>query len=596
MYRQLWQLLTPFHKTFYSLIFKAVIYESGQLVTNYTISLIIRFYEAQVGYIAWGIGILALLIYNEMYMRLDNNFDWHIVSKQSHPLYSFIKQTAIRKLMRMNVTWHHHHNSGTLVGKISDGVWKTLEIVDVFSWELIPSTVQAFLSIIPMLYFSPITGVMSLVAMVAFIIITIKGEQEKIPIRETRHKFYDHEWRESVQAVQAHETALLFGQIPQIMDRLSGYHQSIVKHANEEGWLAVYKYNRARIRVLSTIRVVIYIIWIAQLLLPTIDQSNTFVQILKNFLPPMDVPSLIFISVLTERLFGSYWRFARIADRVYRNSEAVKRFMGLMLEPDPVDTGTESVEVKSAPEIVVKNVCFDYGGDYDEEKSALHDVSFTIPSSKTVAVVGPSGSGKTTLVKLLTKLIDFQHGDIDIAGLSIKKWAGEKLRRLFSVVPQGDSIFIFDTTIGENIAFAKTDATIDEIKNAATLAGIHEFILTLKDGYDTMVGERGVRLSGGQKQRIGLARAILADSKILILDEATSAVDSLTEREIQENLKYIMTGKTCLIIAHRLSTIKQADWIIVMEAGRVVEEGTHEALMHFPFGLYHRMVELQSFA
>jgi len=224
----------------------------------------------------------------------------------------------------------------------------------------------------------------------------------------------------------------------------------------------------------------------------------------------------------------------------------------------------------------------------------LHDFSLDIEPGQVTAVVGPSGAGKTTIRKIVTRLARCQKGSIRVGGIDINDWDGHQLLEQFSYVPQGDDVYIFDETIRYNIAFPRPEATDEEVITASKLAGIHDFVLSLKDGYGTQVGERGVRLSGGQKQRVALARAILADRPILILDEATSAVDAITESEIQTNMRTILTGKTALVIAHRLSTVwGLADKIVVMDNGKKIEEGTHAQLVSQD-GLYAKMVSLQT--
>lgn len=244
--------------------------------------------------------------------------------------------------------------------------------------------------------------------------------------------------------------------------------------------------------------------------------------------------------------------------------------------------------------IKLNSVCFTYGQDYDPDESGLHDLNLEIKAGSVIALVGPSGAGKTTIRKILTGNYPIHNGRIYIGGHCIREWDLQQLRNLYSYVPQGDEVHLFAETARYNIAFAKPEAPDAEIIRAAELAGIHQFLSELKEGYDTQIGERGKRLSGGQKQRIALARAILADRPILILDEATSAVDAITEKEIQEKMSRILAGKTAIIIAHRLSTIWDlAHKIVVLNDGRKVEEGTHSELVSRG-GLYAHMVELQT--
>ncbi|AEB83059.1 ABCB family ABC transporter ATP-binding protein/permease [Alicycliphilus denitrificans] len=214
---------------------------------------------------------------------------------------------------------------------------------------------------------------------------------------------------------------------------------------------------------------------------------------------------------------------------------------------------------------------------YDPARPILRGVSLTIPAGKTVAVVGPSGAGKSTLSRLLYRFYDLQDGRITIAGQDIRAVTQQSLRRAIGIVPQ-DTV-LFNDTVAYNIAYGRTDATQAEVEQAARAAHIHDFIMSTPQGYATMVGERGLKLSGGEKQRVAIARTLLKNPPILIFDEATSALDSANERAIQAELRQVAQGKTTLVIAHRLSTVVDAHEIVVMEAGRIVERGTHAALL-----------------
>ena len=214
---------------------------------------------------------------------------------------------------------------------------------------------------------------------------------------------------------------------------------------------------------------------------------------------------------------------------------------------------------------------------YDPEREILRGVSFTVEPGETVAVVGPSGSGKSTLARLLFRFYDPTGGAVLIDGQDLRDVTQRSLRSAIGMVPQ-DTV-LFNDTIGYNIAYGREGATRAEVEEAARAAAIHDFILGLPHGYDTQVGERGLKLSGGEKQRVGIARTILKDPPILVLDEATSALDTGTERAIQASLARVRRGRSALVIAHRLSTIADADRIIVLEAGRIVEEGDHAGLL-----------------
>lgn len=243
----------------------------------------------------------------------------------------------------------------------------------------------------------------------------------------------------------------------------------------------------------------------------------------------------------------------------------------------------EEQEIVDKPDAVALQlnageVCFDsvsFG--YDARRPILKNVSFTIPAGNTVAVVGASGAGKSTLSRLLFRFYDVNSGTISIDGQDIRSLKQASLRGAIGIVPQ-DTV-LFNDTLGYNIGYGKTGSSQEEIERAARLAHIHDFIVSLPDGYETRVGERGLKLSGGEKQRVAIARTILKNPAILVFDEATSALDTQTEREIQSHLREVSRDHTTLVIAHRLSTVVDADEIIVLEAGEIVERGRHETLL-----------------
>jgi ATP-binding cassette, subfamily B, multidrug efflux pump len=231
------------------------------------------------------------------------------------------------------------------------------------------------------------------------------------------------------------------------------------------------------------------------------------------------------------------------------------------------------------------HVDFSYG-----EEKVLEDISFEAKPGQTIAIIGPTGAGKTTIVNLLTRFYDVDKGEVKVDGMDVKEWEMHPLRQSMAMVMQ--DVFLFSDTIEGNIAYGEPDASIEDVQKAAKMAEAHDFIEELPEGYETIVGERGIGLSGGQRQRIALARALLKDPSILILDDTTSAVDMETEHKIQTTLKTVLREKTCFLIAHRISSVKEADLILVMENGRIIERGTHEELL-LEKGHYYKVYQNQ---
>lgn len=296
-------------------------------------------------------------------------------------------------------------------------------------------------------------------------------------------------------------------------------------------------------------------------------------------------------------LYEPVKKLSRVNNTIQAGVAAAERIFEILdLTPDIQDKPNAVELDPHDAAIEFKNLSFSYADAYESSESseekeyALEDVSLTVHSGETVALVGHSGSGKSTLVSLLPRFYEVEEGTLLVKGRPITEWTLKSLRDSISVVNQ--HTFLFNTSIRENIAYGKEGASLDEIQRAARAANAHDFIINLPQGYDTMIGEQGLRLSGGQRARLAIARALLKDAPILVLDEATASLDSESEGLVQDAIDLLMKGRTVLVIAHRLSTIRQADKIAVLKDAKIVELGTHDQLLAEE-GEYARLYRLQ---
>ncbi|MBT7007834.1 MAG: ABC transporter ATP-binding protein, partial [Candidatus Jacksonbacteria bacterium] len=303
----------------------------------------------------------------------------------------------------------------------------------------------------------------------------------------------------------------------------------------------------------------------------------------------VSIGTFVLIQSYLIQLIMQMWDLGRVIRTVYESFADAKEMVEILETPYEIQDGDDAKKLQvDKGGIVVDSVGFSF----NKTRKVLKGINITIQPGEKVALIGPSGAGKSTLVKLLMRLYDIQEGEILIDNQPIHKVTQKSLRDSISLVPQ-DTI-LFHRPIAENIRYGKRNATDEEVKRAAKLAHCEEFIKNFPEGYKTYVGERGVKLSGGERQRVAIARAILKDAPVLILDEATSSLDSHSEMLIQDALEKLMKGKTTIVIAHRLSTIQKMDRIIVIDNGGVVEEGSHEELLAKKTSVYKKLWDVQA--
>ena len=301
----------------------------------------------------------------------------------------------------------------------------------------------------------------------------------------------------------------------------------------------------------------------------------------------LSITFLLGVLLFVFDLFGPIKALYSQATRLTVMNACMDRIEAVLAQPELPDRGRETLpKAGGAPEVEFRNVTFAYG-----EKEVLHDVSFTLEKNRMLALVGPSGGGKSTVANLLSRFWDVKQGQILVRGRDIRDIPLSDLMDQISMVFQ--RVYLFQDTVYNNIAMGRTDATREEVYEAARKARCYDFIMELPDGFDTVIGEGGASLSGGERQRISIARCILKDAPIVILDEATASVDADNESYIQEAITQLCRGKTLLVIAHRLNTIRHADEILVIDQGRIVQAGAHDTLMEEE-GIYRRFITARS--
>ena len=300
---------------------------------------------------------------------------------------------------------------------------------------------------------------------------------------------------------------------------------------------------------------------------------------IKGKIMPGDLVAYV---MYVSTLIATIRRIIEFAEQFQRGMTGIERFVQIMDSDIEIFDEPDAVEcVRPQGNIAFHNVSFEYP---DDHNVVFRELNLDIHAGEKIAIVGPSGGGKTTLCNLIPRFYDIDEGEILLDGENIHHYTLKSLRQNIGMVQQ--DVYLFSGTVYENIAYGKEKATMDEVITAAKRAGAHEFIMALKDGYDTYVGERGVKLSGGQKQRISIARVFLKNPPILIMDEATSALDNESEFQVAKSLEALAKGRTTITIAHRLSSIRNSDRILVLTEEGIVEEGTHDSLLALG-GIYH---------
>ncbi|HTN93448.1 MAG TPA: ABC transporter ATP-binding protein/permease [Gallionella sp.] len=493
-------------------------------------------------------------------------------------VFANVTQRAIRRvalkvfehLHSLSLRFHLERQTGGVSRDIERGTRGIGFLLNFTLFNILPTLLEiGLVAAILLKKYSPWFAVITFVTLLIYIAFTLFITEWRMVVRRTMNDLDSKANTRAIDSLLNYETVKYFGNERYEADRYD-HHM--------ERWEAAAIRNQTSLALLNSVQSIVIAFGITALMLLAASQ------VVKGV---MTVGDLVLVNVFMIQLYMPL-HFLGFVYREIRHALADMEKMFSLLD--------EHREIEDSPDATVLQVGsaavrFDHVGfAYAPDRQILFDVSFAIPAGNTVAVVGASGAGKSTLSRLLFRFYDVQQGRILISGQDIRDVTQSSLRAAIGIVPQ-DTV-LFNDTIYYNIAYGRPGATREEIIVAAQAAHIHDFIESLPQGYDSMVGERGLKLSGGEKQRVAIARAILKNPAILIFDEATSALDSKSEKAIQAELRAIAQNRTTLVIAHRLSTVVDADQILVMDQGRIVERGTHRELLAHN-RLYAQMWNLQ---
>ncbi len=493
-------------------------------------------------------------------------------------LFAKVTQRAIRRvalqvfghLHSLSLRFHLERQTGGVSRDIERGTRGISFLLTFLLFNILPTLLEiGLVAGILFVKYNPWFAIITFVTLIVYIAFTLIITEWRMVFRRTMNDMDSKANTRAIDSLINYETVKYFGnekyEVARYDDQMQRWEVSAVR-------------NQTSLATLNAGQSIIIAIGVTLLMLLAADG------VVKG---TMTVGDLVLVNVYMIQLYMPL-HFLGFVYREIKNALAdMERMFSLLRENREIEDtpGAQPLRLEG-PMVRFERVKFSY----DPAREILHEVSFDIPAGHTVAVVGASGAGKSTLSRLLFRFYDVNEGSISIDGQDIRQVTQESLRAAIGIVPQ-DTV-LFNDTIYYNIAYGRPSATREEVLAAAQSAHIHGFIESLPQGYDTMVGERGLKLSGGEKQRVAIARAILKNPAILIFDEATSALDSKSEKAIQDELRHIAQNRTTLVIAHRLSTIVDAHQILVMDKGRVVERGTHRNLLEKQ-GIYSQMWALQ---
>jgi ABC-type multidrug transport system fused ATPase/permease subunit len=567
---KLWNLLVPVRRKIIKLLAVIFFLELSSLVGPYILKLIIDLitnFKAEE--ISWIAGLIALMFFSNQFSSVVDYFADTGIFDILAGMRSHLSNSSFGKMVNLDLGYHEKENTGNKIFKIQRGVEKINDLLGNIFWEVAPTTFQIILTAAVLFAVDWRFGLALMLFVPIFIILTLKVNRQVYPQRKERHDREEESVGIMAQSIININTVKSFVQERREKKKFANMVEK-VKNLILFEYGKYLKYNLWRNLVIDLGRI-----------------SVLFFGVYLAWKGSMTIGSLVFVFTISEKALVSLYRISRIYDKILESGESVTRLFDLSLVEPEIKNPPSGIKPKQlAGQIEFKNVSFNYR---ESRIKALNKVCFNIQPGCVTALVGPSGGGKTTIARLVYRHYDPIEGTVFLDGKDIRDYDLHAFRKF--IVPQ--EVEIFNTSIRENISYAKPNASMAEIKAAARIANAEEFISELREGYETLVGERGIKLSGGQRQRVGIARSILANPRILIFDEATSSLDSYSERLIQEAMDRVSKGRTVIIIAHRLSTIRKADKIIVLEKGKAVEEGSHFELAKTDGGLYQKLIRLQ---
>jgi ATP-binding cassette subfamily B protein len=498
---------------------------------------------------------------------------WWAVVPLTIGIMSDVVREAFHRVQRFSSDWHANSFAGSTVRKITRGMWALDVINDVLLLSLLPSVVVLAGTVLLLMLHWPVMGLVMAVGSLAYGTLTVALATRLVAPAARLSNAWDTRIGGILSdTLGANQVVKAFGAETREDARLAAVVTRWRRRVRRTWMLAT-----------SSASGEFALLWVIR---TTVTATALWLW-WQGRATPGDVTYVL----TTYFVLHGYLR--EIGQHVHNLQRAVND-MEEMVDLHALTAGVEDPQTARplavrGGEVRFEQVTFHYGR---HAAPLFEGLDVTIPAGQRVGLVGPSGSGKTTFVKLLQRLYDVSEGHVKIDGHDVREVAQASLRQQIAIVQQEP--ILFHRTLAENIAYARPGATEAEIEHAAKLANAHGFIERLPKGYRTMVGERGVKLSGGERQRVAIARAFLADAPILILDEATSSLDSESEGAIQQAMERLMQGRTAIVIAHRLSTVRAMDRILVFEHGRIVEDGRHEELLARPAGRYRRLFERQS--